>query len=431
MSQGSLFLGIDLGTSKVALALCDRCGSGVFHLAASHHADLPGPPGTAEQDAEKILATACDLIAEIPGDHRAHLAGIGLTGQMHGVVQHDEQGRACSPLVTWQDTRQNELKINGRTVPPGRGWGTLERWVRSKELSAPRCATIHGLLAARICRLDRAPIDPTDRHAWGALTPPPSIPASILPDCVPHGALVGHSHGQKDLPDGLPVAAPLGDNQASIRGTLSDFKNEAAFTIGTGCQLSIPLPAGHPAPTDQDRWEIRPFDRELDLLVAAPRNGGLVWRWLAERVARWSRDLGGPDHELNAAYNLLDQLGTLAQDRLRFEPRLIAEGDEPNSGGILSGFRPDSGEIGEIIRAVARSIPENALAALPEGALAGRTTVQASGNALRHSKLLRDLSAEILDLQLQPSVFPEEAALGAARVGWQLWTQIHFSPLDH
>jgi len=418
MNDSPLFLGIDLGTSKVALALCEVHGSGVFHLTAAHHADLAGPPGTAEQDAGKILATAFRLIAETPGNYRARLAGIGLTGQMHGVVQHDEQGRACSPLVTWQDTRRNELKINGRIVPPGRGWGTLERWKRAGERVAPRCATIHGLLAAQICKRDRAPIDPTDLHAWGNITPPSSIPPSILPERVPHGALIGHSHGQPDLPDGIPVAAPLGDNQASVRGTLQDFKREAAFTIGTGCQLSIPVPIGHPAPQPQERWELRPFDSGHHLLVSAPPYGGWVWQWLARRVSHWSSELGGPTRSLKQTYALLEQIGKQADaaSSLHFTPRLQGTSGDTPLTGVLSGFTPENGSLADIIQAVAYSIPTQALEALPGNCLKSRQRIWGSGTALRHSSLLRSASENTLGKPIQVSTFPEEAALGAARV---------------
>ena len=34
-------------------------------------------------------------------------ASIGLTGQMHGIVYLDREGRCISPLYTWQDGRGN------------------------------------------------------------------------------------------------------------------------------------------------------------------------------------------------------------------------------------------------------------------------------------------------------------------------------------
>lgn len=396
--------------------MCDAAGRGIFHCSAPHGADRPGPEGAAEQDAEAILSTAFGLITEIPPQFISGLRGIGLTGQMHGVVQHNEAGQPRSPLVTWRDTRPSELRIGGCVIAPGRGWASLDRWARSGELTAPCCATIHGLLAARLCKLERAPIDPTDLHAWGGTEPPATVPASILPQRVGHGECIGHTQEVPGLPDGLPVAAPLGDNQASVRGTLEDFDLEAAFTIGTGCQLSIPVPQGHPPSGPGDHWEIRPFDGGRDLLVAAPRNGGLVWQWLAERICQWSLELGGPERTLEETYTLLDRLGAQAKSHLHFAPHLIGETWDARLTGCLSGLAPQCGSVGEIARAVARSIAENALNILPASALQGRSTLRASGNALHRSLLLRRESAEALGLPLTLSDFPEEAALGAARV---------------
>jgi len=150
MIHDPLYLGIDLGTSKVALALCDASGQGVFHDSRPHMADLPGPDEAAEQDAGIVLETAFQLIAALPPELIQRLAAIGLTGQMHGVVQHDTEALPLAPMVTWRDARGTDLPINGRPVSPGCGWNTLDRWARSGELTAPRCATIHGLLAARL-----------------------------------------------------------------------------------------------------------------------------------------------------------------------------------------------------------------------------------------------------------------------------------------
>ena len=36
------------------------------------------------------------------------IGGIGVTGQMHGILYLDELGRAVSPLYTWQDQRGAE-----------------------------------------------------------------------------------------------------------------------------------------------------------------------------------------------------------------------------------------------------------------------------------------------------------------------------------
>lgn len=416
--MSDLHLGVDLGTGKVAMVLCDGRGGGVHHESRPHHADRPGPEGAAEQDAQAILDTAFSMIGEMPPDHRDRIASVAVTGQMHGVVQHGTDARPRSPLVTWQDSRADPLPCGGRLVPSGHGLAILAWWARNKRLVAPRVATIHGLLTARLCGLDRAPIDPTDVSAWGGLTPPSGVPADILPRRVGHGALVGHTRGVPGLRDGLPVAAPLGDNQASVRGTLDDPATDLSLTIGTGCQLSMLIPGGdHPTPMPvPPPAQIRPFDEQFQLLVAAPKNGGSVWRWLAGTVQTWCADLGLQPPPTDRVYEFLDRLGLDAPDTLAFLPHLDGEIDAPDARASLSGFRRDSGRLGEIARAVARGLIQNIRRMIPDEALEGKRRLVGSGNALRRSALLRQQAERVLGLPLRLSAFPEEAALGAARV---------------
>ena len=399
------FLGIDLGTGKVALAVVDTAGQQLYTDARPHHADRPAPAGQAEQDAGAILTAAEALLAALPADLCDRLAGIGLTGQMHGVVQHDHAGIPCSPLVTWQDRR-----ASGLPWPSGYGLATVSWWAARGLLTAPRVATIHGLLAARLCGLDRAPIDPSDGQAWGGLTAE-GVPADVMPLAVAHGAVVGRTRSGGPVPAGLPVYAPLGDNQASLRATLADPARELAFTIGTGCQLSAVVPVG--TTTAARTAERRPYD----LLVGAPLAGGAAWRWLAETARSWCVDLGGTAPALDAVYARLDTLGLAAVDSgLELRPHLGGERHDPRLAASLGGLRLDTGSLGQVARALAFGIAANARDLLGSAAFTGRTRVVASGNALRRSALLRREAERAFALPLVLTTVVEEAATGAALV---------------
>lgn len=411
-----LALGIDLGTSKAALAVCDHLGRPLWHASRPHEADLPGLPGHTEQDAGRILLCAGELLTTIPERWRERLGAVGLTGQMHGVVQHDGAGRPTSPLVTWQDKRSGGVEAGGRHIPDGYGLATLTWWVTHGKWSGPYAATIHGLLAARLCGRARAPIDPTDLEAWGGSAWPDLVPASMMPERVTHGAMIGLTVAGVGLPEGLPVAAPLGDNQASIRGTLTDPATEIALTIGTGCQISAVVAAGSGCDSLPAGGEVRPFDDRHELLVAAPRCGGAAWKWLAERVQGWMEDLGFPKLELLEVYRRLDALGLAAPDPLVFHPHLDGERHRPTLTGSMTGLRLDNGTLGEMARALAYGIVANARDMLPAGVWAGRQRAMASGNALRRSALLRREAERALGLPVHFAEHEEEAATGAARV---------------
>jgi len=417
------FLGIDCGTGKVAVAIVDRAGVQLHAASRPHAADLPTSTGRHEQDAERIIATAEALVRDIPADLRARIAGIGFTGQMHGVVLHDATSKPLSPLVTWQDKRAVEdpafLPSLGRPLNTGFGMATLAWWARRNEIPAvARASTIHGLLAARWGALDRAPIDPTDAAAWGGLAEIPGVNAKVLPTAVGHGAVIGLltpvSANDLGLNAGITLHAPLGDNQASIRATLHDAAHDLGFTLGTGCQLAAVVPRSQMIALGHA--ERRPYDTQHDLIVAAPLCGGAAWRWLAETAASWIVDLGRPAPPLDVMYARLDELGLAADDALTFAPHLLGERHDGALTGTLAGLRLGNGSLGQIARAVARGISANARDLLPTVVRQGRTRVFASGNALRRSTLLRTMAEQELGIPLVLSDRSEEAATGAALV---------------
>lgn len=417
------FLGIDCGTGKVAVAVVDAAGAQLHAASRPHAADVSAPAGRHEQDAERIIACAEALVREIPDDLRAHIAGIGFTGQMHGVVLHDVTGKPVSPLVTWQDQRAAEdpafLPSLGRPLNPGFGMATLAWWGRRGELPTnARAATIHGLLAARWGMLDHAPIDPTDAAAWGGLALLTGVTVNVLPASVGHGAVVGLltpvAANDLGLNAGIALHAPLGDNQASVRATLSDPAHNLGFTLGTGCQLAAVVPRTQVI--ELGHAERRPYGALHDLIVAAPLCGGAAWRWLAETAASWVADLGHPAPPLDVMYARLDELGLAADDALTFAPHLLGERHDGTLTGALAGLRLDNGSLGQIARAVARGISANARDLLPATVRQGRTHVVASGNALRRSTLLHTMAERELGLPLVLSERNEEAATGAALI---------------
>lgn len=424
------FLGVDCGTGKVAIAVVDAAGVQLHAASRPHAADRVATAGRHEQDAERIIATAEALVRDVPADLRTHIAGIGFTGQMHGVVLHDASSKPLSPLVTWQDQRVVEdpsfLPSLGRPMNTGFGMATLAWWGQRGELPATaRAATIHGLLAARWGTLDRAPIDPTDAAAWGGLAALPGVNPSVLPTLVDHGALIGLltpvSANGLGLKAGIPLHAPLGDNQASLRATLTDVAHDLGFTLGTGCQLAAVVPRAQVM--ELGHAERRPFDSHHDLIVAAPLCGGAAWRWLAQQASACVHDLTGSTPTLESIYARLDELGMAADDALTFAPHLGGERFDATLTGSIKGLKLDNGSLGQIARAVARGIVANACNLLPNAAQLGRTRVVVSGNALRRSALLRAMTVHELHLPVVLCEWHEEAATGAALVAAEAATR--------
>lgn len=86
--SSDLALGLDIGTSKVAIAVIDTAGKQVHTASAPHDAVLTTPAGRYEQDASRIILCAEALVRALPEEIRARISAIGFTGQMHGVVLH-------------------------------------------------------------------------------------------------------------------------------------------------------------------------------------------------------------------------------------------------------------------------------------------------------------------------------------------------------
>src|SRR5205823_13865614 len=106
-------LGIDLGTTGVKAALFTAEDG---HVISSAFVDYPlvhPHPGWAEQDPElwwKATITAirsCLSIGAVHGVVSGDIRGVGLSGQMHGVVLLDQDYKVLRPCIIWADQRSD------------------------------------------------------------------------------------------------------------------------------------------------------------------------------------------------------------------------------------------------------------------------------------------------------------------------------------
>ena len=103
----SVTLGIDIGTSGTKTIAIDERGTILASASAEYPCAHPRP-GWSEQDPELWWAATKETVAAVLAKGKikpAEIAGIGLSGQMHGSVFLDESGKVLRPALLWNDQR--------------------------------------------------------------------------------------------------------------------------------------------------------------------------------------------------------------------------------------------------------------------------------------------------------------------------------------
>lgn len=129
------FIGIDIGTSGAKAVLINVEGEIITTVTNNYPMQNPHPLW-AEQNPEDWWKATKKSISEIIQKNKINaenIKGLGLTGQMHGLVSLDKNGNIVYPCIMWNDQRtadeceeitskigfENLLKIIGNPVLPG------------------------------------------------------------------------------------------------------------------------------------------------------------------------------------------------------------------------------------------------------------------------------------------------------------------------
>jgi len=266
------YLGIDAGTQGLSVIFTDETTRILAHGEGSYEM-VPGLGGDcyeqAPADWERALADAmADLRRKLAaaGIEMA-VRAIGISGQMHGEVQADAEGRPLGPARLWCDGRNeaegHELTERLGVKCPKRL--TASRWlwtIRNQPDKATRVAhltTPAGWLAHRLTGEwnlgigDASGMFPIDQKtldydaerlaAFDAIATAAAGPRAIRPlrDLLPRvrragedgGLLDEHGAGLLGLPAGIPVAPAEGDQPAALAGSLIGAAGMVAMSFGT------------------------------------------------------------------------------------------------------------------------------------------------------------------------------------------------------
>lgn len=102
------YIGIDLGTSAVKLLLMAADGKILNIVSRGYPLEFP-QPGWSQQDPRDWLTQTVAGIKELlAGQDASQVAGIGVGGQMHGLVALDKNDAVLRPAILWNDGRTAE-----------------------------------------------------------------------------------------------------------------------------------------------------------------------------------------------------------------------------------------------------------------------------------------------------------------------------------
>jgi xylulokinase len=422
----SALVGLDVGTSGVKALAISPTGDVLARAERDYPLSTPRP-GWAEQDPEDWRRAAGDALAAL-GVH--DVAGLGLTGQMHGLVALDAEERVLRPAILWNDQRTGAecreieerlglsrlLELTGNRALPGFTAPKL-LWLRAHEPETyERIA--HVLLPKDYVRLaltgERATdvadasgtllFDVAGRRWSDEVLAALELPAEWLPPALESPTV------SATTPGGTAVAAGAGDQAAGAVGVGATQPGPVSVVLGTSGVVFATLgEAG-----------VDPEGRAHVFCHAVPG----AWHAMGVMLSAagslgWFRNAFAPGEP----YELLlaeAERWPPGVEGLRFLPYLAGERTphvDPDARGAFVGLslRHDRG-------ALARAVLEGVAYGLRDSleilrGLGARLEVgRVSGGGARGETWAR-IVASVLGLPLERTAVEEGAAYGAALLG--------------
>jgi len=425
-------MGIDIGTTSLSAVLLNTESKETLRaITRSHGGFIPREnPLCREQDAFAILSQVMDIYRELTAQFGpAHC--IGVTGQMHGIVFTDRDGSPLSPLYTWQDSRCNELSpcgktyleelraLSGRKLSAGYGAATYFTLQRQGLVpkNAARLCTICDLAAMALCGESLPVMHPSNAASLGLFDREKQDfdretirKCGMDPDLFPTVSSAPRVLGKTK--EGSLVITAIGDNQASVLGSVKDIENTVLVNVGTGSQVSCACGFEAVCPG----MENRPFIDNDYILVGAALCGGRAYASLERFIRETAQAVSGA--EIKSAYSAMN--GAMEKARsttLTASTLLCGTRQNPEVRGSISGIDTDNLTLGGLALAYTEGMARELydLYKIMEPVLPKKPGfLVTSGNAVRQNGFLRKALSDLFGLPVHIPVSREEASFGAA-----------------
>ena len=258
-------IGVDIGTSGTKTALFNRDGV-VISSATEEYPMYQPKNGWAEQAPEDWWRATVNTIKSVlaqSGINPGHIAGVGLSGQMHGLVMLDEAGDVLRRSIIWCDGRtaaecdeitervetKRLIEITANPALPGFTASKI-LWVRKNEPEIyDKCRKmllpkdyirfkLTGEFATEVSDASGMNLLDVPKRCWSvemleALEISQDLMPAVYESCQVTGHISAEASSCTGLSAGTPVVGGAGDNAAAAVGTGVVEKGRAFTTIGT------------------------------------------------------------------------------------------------------------------------------------------------------------------------------------------------------
>jgi len=443
-------LGIDVGTTGTRALLVNEQGQVIAGATEEYPLYTPQPLW-AEQDPADWWRAAIDSIKKVlsaSAVSTADIKGIGLTGQMHGVVLLDDKHEVLRPSLIWCDQRSQaqcdwitqrvgaqrliELTCN----PALTGFSAPKIiWVRDNEPAVFARAKkfllpkdylrfkLTGEFASEVSDASGTTLFDVRQRRWSdEVIRALDLDRSMLPEVhespVISGRVSREASRLTGLPEGIPVVGGGGDQAAGAVGNGVVEPGIVSSTIGSSGVVF----AFTEQPHLDSRGRMQTFCHAVPgkwHVMGVTQGAGLSLRWFRDHCGG-AEMLVGKYIDVDP-YELLTRQAALAEpgsEGLLFLPYLMGERAphlDPNAKGVffgLTGRHTRSHMIRAILEGVAFSLRDS-LEIMQKEMGIPITQVRASGGGGR-STLWRQIQADIFGAELVTINATEGPAYGAA-----------------
>lgn len=258
-------IGVDLGTSSIKTVLFDQNGKEIAQRSQEYPVYQPHN-GWSEQDPEDWYQAAIATIRyviDVAEVEPEDVLGIGMAGQMMGLVLLDKDGNPLRRAILWNDARTSDaaesvrkiigddtmMKINCNPVRPGLTAAKIqwvkenepEIWSQAEHILLPKDYLRYrftGVYASEVSDASATQLLDVHKRKWSsellaAMEIKSSMVGEIYESTDVTGTLTEEAAGLLGLTTKTIVVGGAGDNAAGAVGTGVVATGRAMTTIGT------------------------------------------------------------------------------------------------------------------------------------------------------------------------------------------------------